>query len=194
MQNPSSTPPVQPGLMVEEPITELSPPIPMWMKASLKKQKPVMELNHQKQQWGGRECLNYYNNAEAWVTAKGIWPSESFRDDLQIIAFPWRKTDGEPMRQLLDPEGRICNTTENRYCNDFPSSAPKGPVTIHSSDYTLGKREHPDILRTIGHRILVDIVTWIPELTSSWPQGKVGSCEDNIINESRPDSGSQWIY
>lgn len=51
--------------MVEEPITELGYPIPMWMMGSLKKQKPVMVLNHQKQGWGGRECLNYYNNAEA---------------------------------------------------------------------------------------------------------------------------------
>lgn len=66
------------------------------------------------------------------------------------------------MRQLLDPEGRICTLQkihifyvfmENIYCNDFPSSAPKGLMTIHSSDYTLGKREYPDILRTIGHRI-----------------------------------------
>ena len=65
MQNPSSTPPVQPGLMVEELITELSSPIPMWMMGSLKKQKPVMELNHQKQGGGGGQCLNYYNNAEA---------------------------------------------------------------------------------------------------------------------------------
>lgn len=153
-----------------------------------------MALNHQTQGWGGRECLNYYNNAEAWVTVKGIWPAESFRDDLQIIAFPRSKTDGEPVRQLLDPEGRICNTTENIYCNDFPSSAPEGLMAIHSSDYTLGKREYPHILRTIGHRIWVDTVTWIPELTSSQPQGEVGSCKDYIMNESRPDSGSQWIY
>lgn len=189
--------------MVEEPITELGYPIPMWMMGSLKKQKPVMVLNHQKQGWGGRECLNYYNNAEAWVTVKGIWPAESFRDDLQIIAFPRNKTDGEPMRQLLDPEGRICNTTENTYFTylwkiyivmTFPVLPQKNwwpfiQVTIHWAKENI--QIFWGLLDTGSEWTLL---TWIPEWTSSWPQGKVGSCEDYIINESRPDSGSQWIY
>ena len=147
--------------------------------------------------------VNYYNNAEAWVTVKGIWPAESFRDDLQIIAFPQNKTDGEPMRQLLDPEGRICNTTENTYfmylwkiyiVMTFPVLPQKDwwpfiQVTIHWA------KENIQIFwGLLDTRSEWTLLTWIPEWTSSWPQGKVGSCEDYIINESRPDSGSQWIY
>lgn len=51
-------------------------------------------------------------------------------------------------------EGRACNTMASIHGND----SPKGTMVTYLDNCPLEKGRYPNVLKTVGHRIQVDIV------------------------------------
>lgn len=51
-----------------------------------------------------------------------------------------------------------CSTIVSMYCTDSPILFPKRPMAIYLGDCTPGKKEYLNILRTVRHKVYVDMI------------------------------------